>query len=77
MPGIFIVCHLQTLAISLVVANITLGEMQGWGSSLLGGGLELGILSVLVSKDFSKIDLVRSPPSLTLPYPPTSIKVNL
>ena len=39
------------------------------------GGLELGILSVLVSKDFPKIDLVRSPPSLALPYPPTSIMV--
>jgi hypothetical protein len=43
---------------------------EGRGSSLLGAGLEFGILSVLASSDFSKIDLVRSPPSLALPYPP-------
>jgi len=43
----------------------------------LGGGLELGILIVLASNDFLKIDLVESPPSLDLPYPPTSITVNL
>ena len=29
------------------------------GSLLLGGGLELGILSVLASNDFPKIDLVK------------------
>jgi hypothetical protein len=40
------------------------------GSSRLGGGLELGILSVLASGDFPKIDLVKSPPSLDLPSPP-------
>jgi len=30
----------------------------------------LGILRVLVSGDFPKIDLVKSPPSLNLPYTP-------
>jgi len=44
---------------------------------MLGGALELGMLSVLGSNDFPKIDLVKSPPSLDLPYPPTSIMVNL
>ena len=37
---------------------------KGRGSSLLGGGLELEIFSVLASNDFPKIDLVKSPPSL-------------
>ena len=46
--------------------NIT----EGRGSSLLGAGLEFGILNVVASSDFSKIDLVKSPPSLALPYPP-------
>ena len=43
---------------------------KGRGSSLLGGGLEFGILSVLASSDFPKIDLVKSPPSPNLPRPP-------
>ena len=54
-----------------VVANISLEEntssptiTKGRGSSLLGGGLELGILSLLDSGDFPKTDLVKSPPSL-------------
>jgi hypothetical protein len=42
---------------------------EGRGSSLLSAGLEFGILCVLASSDFSKIDLVKSP-SLALPYPP-------
>jgi len=49
-----------------VVANISSGEMlrrpllqRAGGSSLLGGGLELGILSVLASSDFPEIDLVK------------------
>ena len=47
---------------------------MGKGSSLFGGSLELGIYSVLASSDFfSKIDLVKSPPSIDLPYQPTSI----
>ena len=46
-------------------------------SSLLGGGLELGIFSELASNDFPKIDLVESPPSLDLPYPPRSIMEDL
>ena len=50
---------------------------KGRGSSLLGGGLELGTLNVLVSSDFPQIDLVKSPPSLDLPFPPMSIMVNL
>ena len=50
---------------------------KGRGSSLLGGDLELGILSVLASNDFPKIDLVKSPQSLALPYPSKSITVNL
>ena len=66
-----------------VVANISLGEMlhrpltKGRGSSLLHGSLEFGILSILPSNNFPKIDLVKSPPSLDLPYPPMSITVNL
>jgi len=46
---------------------------KGRGSSLLGGGLELEILSVLASSDFPKIDFVKSPPSLDLPYPPMQV----
>jgi hypothetical protein len=50
---------------------------EGMDTSLLDGGLELGILSVMDSNDFPKIDLVIRPPSLVLLYPPTSIMVNL
>ena len=62
----FACSHLSGLKLQgKVVANISLGEKllshtttQGRGSSLLGGGLKLGILSVLASNDFPKIVLV-------------------
>lgn len=44
--------------------------------SLLDKGLEVGILSVLASADYPKMDAVENPSPQELAYPPTSIVIN-